>query len=191
MSKRCTVITRVHTNEGIFGESYNGDEEGDAQVRLVRTITGTLAPLLEGHDAAMVESCWQAMLPITYDILGDRALAMKAIACVDSALWDALGKALAAPLFKIWGGFRNELPIIAIGGYYGITGEELAAEMEAIAPSGLRAASSRSAARLRKRTPGGFVSRVRLAATTSSSWRTRTRGTHSKMRSASAASSTA
>src|SRR2546428_148675 len=116
MTKRCTVITRVLTAEGIVGESYNGDEEGDAQVRLVRTITGTLAPLLTGQDAAMVEACWQAMLPITYDILGDRALAMKAIACVDSALWDALGKSLGAPLFKIWGGFRTELPIVAIGG---------------------------------------------------------------------------
>ena len=137
MTKRCTVITRVLTTEGIVGESYNGDEEGDAQVRLVRTITDTLAPLLEGRDAAMVESCWQAMLPITYDILGDRALAMKAIACVDSALWDAFGKSLAAPLFKIWGGFRDELPIIAIGGYYGITGEELAAETEGYRTLGL------------------------------------------------------
>ena len=137
MTKRCTVITRVVTTEGIVGESYNGDEEGDAQVRLVRTITDTLAPLLVGHDSTMVESCWQAMLPITYDILGDRALAMRAIACVDSALWDALGKSLAAPLFKIWGGFRDELPIIAIGGYYGITGKELAAEMEGYRALGL------------------------------------------------------
>src|SRR3989442_8097588 len=85
----------------------------------------------------MVESCWQAMLPITYDILGDRALAMKAIACVDSALWDAFGKSLAAPLFKIWGGFCDELPIIAIGGYYGITGDELAAETEGYRTLGL------------------------------------------------------
>src|SRR5256886_1377710 len=137
MTKRCTVITRIFTAEGIVGESYNGDEEEDAQARLVRTITGTLAPLLEGRDAAMVEACWQAMLPITYDILGDRALALKAIACVDSALWDALGKALAAPLFKIWGGFRDELPIIAIGGYYGITAEELAAEIEGYRTPGL------------------------------------------------------
>src|SRR5712691_8476851 len=188
MTKRCTVITRVLTTEGIVGESYNGDEEGDAQVRLVRTIIDTLAPLLEGRDAAMVESCWQAMLPITYDILGDRALAMKAIACVDSALWDALGKSLAAPLFKIWGGFRSELPIIAIGGYYGITGRSSPPRWRAIALSGLRAASSRSAARLRKKTPGAFVSRARLAATTSSSWPTRIRGARSRTRSASAAS---
>src|SRR2546425_382942 len=73
MTKRCTVITRVVTTEGVIGESYNGDEEGEAQVRLVRTITERLAPLLAGRDATMVESCWQDMLPITYDILGDRA----------------------------------------------------------------------------------------------------------------------
>ena len=162
MTKRCTVITRVVTTEGIVGESYNGDEEGDAQVRLVRTITDTLAPLLEGRDAAMVESCWQAMLPITYDILGDRALAMKAIACVDSALWDALGKSLAAPLFKIWGGFRDELPIIAIGGYYGITMEELAAEMEGYRAIGLAGCKLKVGGATRKKTPNAFVSRARL-----------------------------
>src|SRR2546428_3761547 len=137
MTKRCTVITRVLTAEGIVGESYNGDEEGDAQVRLVRTITGTLAPLLVGQDAAMVEACWQAMLPITYDILGDRALAMKAIACVDTALWDALGKSLGAPLFKIWGGFRTEPSIVAIGGYYGITSRELGGQLEGYPALGL------------------------------------------------------
>src|SRR2546422_11400272 len=64
MTKRCTVITRILTAEGIVGESYNGDEEEDAQARLVRTITGTLAPLPEGRDAAMVEACWQASAPI-------------------------------------------------------------------------------------------------------------------------------
>src|SRR2546428_9024185 len=153
MTKRCTVITRILTAEGIVGESYNGDEEEDAQARLVRTITGTLAPLLEGRDAAMVEACWQAMLPITYDILGDRALAMKAIACVDSALWDAFGKSLGAPLFKIWGGFRDELPIIAIGGYYRGTPRQLAPEMEGHRPLGF----ARSQPEVARANPGSVA----------------------------------
>jgi D-galactarolactone cycloisomerase len=137
MSKRCTVITRILTSEGVIGESYNGDEEGHAQVRLVRTIRDVLAPLLIGRDATMVEACWEAVLPTTYDILGDRALAMKAIACVDSALWDLVGKSLGAPLYKVWGGFREELPIIAIGGYYGRSAAELGAEVESYREMGL------------------------------------------------------
>jgi D-arabinonate dehydratase len=42
---------------------------------------------------------------------------MQAIACVDNALWDALGKYLKQPVYKLLGGFRDKVPVIAIGGY--------------------------------------------------------------------------
>ena len=48
------------------------------------------------------------------NILRDRKLAMCAQACVDSALWDAVGKALDAPLYKIWGGYTDKLPVTCI-----------------------------------------------------------------------------
>ncbi len=35
------------------------------------------------------------------------------------ACWDAVGKALGQPLWRLWGGYRNSLPVISIGGYYG------------------------------------------------------------------------
>src|SRR5262249_15864615 len=41
----------------------------------------------------------------------------QAIAAVDIALWDALGKALGQPVFKLLGGYRERVPVIAIGGY--------------------------------------------------------------------------
>jgi L-alanine-DL-glutamate epimerase-like enolase superfamily enzyme len=37
---------------------------------------------------------------------------------VDNALWDLLGKLYDAPLYKLLGGFRDKVPVIAIGGYY-------------------------------------------------------------------------
>jgi D-arabinonate dehydratase len=43
---------------------------------------------------------------------------MQAIAAVDIAQWDALGKALQLPVYRLLGGFRDRVPIIAIGGYY-------------------------------------------------------------------------
>jgi D-arabinonate dehydratase len=117
MTTRCTIVTRVHTAGGVVGESYNGDTDAE-QAWIVRIITEELVPLLLGSSAASIERCWEAMLPPTYDILRDRSLALQAIACVDSALWDAVGKALGVPLFRLWGGYRDHLTAICIGGYY-------------------------------------------------------------------------
>jgi D-arabinonate dehydratase len=117
MTHRCTVITRVRTDDGIVGEAYNGDEF-ERQAELCRIIRDELTPLVTGMDAFNVEGCWQAMQPPTYDVLRDRKLTVEAIACVDSAIWDAIGKALNAPLYRLWGGYRDELPVVAIGGYY-------------------------------------------------------------------------
>ncbi len=117
MSNRCTLITRVHTEDGRVGEAYNGDAD-EEQLVILRIIERELAPRLLGLDGRNLESCWQAMLPCTLDILRDRTVGLQAMACIDSALWDLLGKTLQAPLSSIWGGYRAELPFIAIAGYY-------------------------------------------------------------------------
>ena len=136
MTNRCTIITRVMTREGIVGEAYNGDED-EAQPAVVRIIREELTPALLGQDAGRVERCWERMLPATFDILRERRLATSAMACVDSAIWDAVGKALGVPLWRLWGGYRDELPITAIGGYYGATHADLAEEMERYRDLGL------------------------------------------------------
>jgi L-alanine-DL-glutamate epimerase-like enolase superfamily enzyme len=43
---------------------------------------------------------------------------MQAMACVDTAIWDAFGKAVGQPLWRLWGGYRDRVPMIGIGGYY-------------------------------------------------------------------------
>jgi D-arabinonate dehydratase len=138
MTHRCTVITRVRTDAGIVGEAYNGDEH-ERQGELCHIIRDELAPLVAGMDAFNVEGCWQAMQPPTFDQLRDRKLTVEAIACVDSAIWDAIGKALNAPLYRLWGGYRDELPIIGIGGYYDPAKKpaDYGAEMAALQAEGL------------------------------------------------------
>ena len=71
-----------------------------------------------GLDAMQVERCWEAMLPATFDQLRPRWYAMQAIACVDTAIWDAVGQAVGQPLWRLWGGYRDRVPMIGIGGYY-------------------------------------------------------------------------
>lgn len=117
MTSRCTIVTRVYSRGGLIGEAYNGDTDAE-QATIVSILTDEIVPNLLGRSAANIEGCWEAMLPSTYDILRDRSLALQAMACADTALWDLLGKALGVPLFRLWGGYRDRLQAICIGGYY-------------------------------------------------------------------------
>lgn len=117
MSTRCTIVTRLHTRCGLVSEVYNGDTDAEQSV-IVGIIRDEIVPQLIGRSALAHESCWEAMLPPTYDILRDRSVALQAIACLDTAIWDVVGKAVGLPLFQLWGGYRDRLPAICIGGYY-------------------------------------------------------------------------
>ncbi len=128
MQNRCTIITKVYTHQGVVGEVYTGDTDKE-QPDILAIINNELAPALIGMDVFNTEGCWEAMKPATYDILRDRGVTMQAISCVDAAIWDTLGKALEMPLYRLWGSYRNTIPIIAIGGYYNQTSEELAREV--------------------------------------------------------------
>lgn len=117
MTHRSTIVTRVHTASGIVGEAYAGDEDaGLFDVQAI--ITNELTPMLVGQDAFAVERIWQLTRPATWDILRDRRLGLVACACIDDAIWDAIGKAVGVPLWRLWGGFRDHVPVITIGGYY-------------------------------------------------------------------------
>ena len=118
MRNRCTIITRVRTSEGIVGEAYNADEDEPLQSEIRAILLDELVPRVVGLDAFATERVWEAMLPATFDQLRPRWYAMQAMACIDTAVWDAVGKALGQPLWRLWGGYRDRIPMIGIGGYY-------------------------------------------------------------------------
>lgn len=118
MRNRCTIVTRIRTSEGIVGEAYNADEDEPLQSEIRKILHEEIVPQVVGLDAFQTERVWEAMLPVTFDQLRPRWYAMQAIACIDTALWDAVGKALGQPLWRLWGGYRDRVPMIGIGGYY-------------------------------------------------------------------------
>ncbi|HZR95821.1 MAG TPA: mandelate racemase/muconate lactonizing enzyme family protein [Gaiellaceae bacterium] len=135
MTHRSTIVVRITTVDGIVGEAYAGDEDSSL-LEIDRIINDELAPKLIGEDAFAIERCWEALRPATFDILRDRRLGLVACACVDAALWDAVGKALHQPLWRLWGGYRSRLPLIAIGGYYD-TGVDLPTEVSGLLELGV------------------------------------------------------
>lgn len=123
---RNTIVTRVYTDDGLVGEAFGGDEDM-TQKEIVALIRERFVPLLIGEDPRDVERLWGKMFFSNID-LGNRGLHMldmrnrgiltQAVAAVDNALWDLLGKIYNVPLYKLLGGYRDKVPIIAIGGYY-------------------------------------------------------------------------
>jgi D-arabinonate dehydratase len=135
---RCTVVTRLRTDEGVVSEVYNGDNRDDGRA-IVRLIHEELAPRLRGLGVFEIERIWEAMFALTHVAGGGRKTLLEAIACVDCAVWDVAGKALGRSVCALLGGYRARLPIISIGGYYmdGKTLADIGREMEAYRRAGM------------------------------------------------------
>ncbi len=131
MSTRCTVVTRLHLADGTRAEVYNGDNRSHGP-EVARLVAEELAPLVVGADVGD----WRRLHQRLWDLVPGAAMAPKhlleAIACLDTAVWDAIGRLHGVTVARLLGGARDELPIVSIGGYYeeGKTLDDLGAEMK-------------------------------------------------------------
>jgi len=135
--KRCTIVTRMRTDAGLVSEVYNGDnrEHGPEIARLIRE---ELFPLVRGMSIFEGERVWERLFALAH-ASRDKKTLLEAIACVDCALWDLVGKALGRSVGELLGGYRSRLSIISIGGYYaaGKTLGDIGREMEAYRRAGM------------------------------------------------------
>ena len=77
------------------------------------TIDTYLKPLLIGTDPLDSEYIWQSMYRRTLPF-GRKGIGMTAISAVDLAIWDAKGKILKQPVFKLLGGrTKSKIPVYA------------------------------------------------------------------------------
>jgi D-galactarolactone cycloisomerase len=135
--KRSTVITRLQTEDGPVSEVYNGDNR-EAGREIVRLIRDELGPLIKGEDIFAGERIWSKLFALTLTNR-DRKTLLEAIACIDCAVWDVVGKATGRSVRELLGGFSVKVPIISIGGYYmeGKTLADIGREMEAYRLAGM------------------------------------------------------
>lgn len=116
---RNCVFVIVETDEGIFGVGEAG------LVRRAEAITGVIndyKELLIGQDPLRIEYHWQR-LSRGFFFPHDR-IAGSALAAVDIALWDIMGKALNVPVYQLLGG-RVRDKVVCYPHMGGRTPEEL------------------------------------------------------------------
>jgi L-alanine-DL-glutamate epimerase-like enolase superfamily enzyme len=126
-----SVIVKIETDGGLvgWGEAKAAVGSAASAYGLAAIINRDYAPLLVGQDPRDVSRLWDVMYNTPregYAVarghalpqLGRRGLSIAAIAGVDIALWDLLGKSLGAPVWRLLGGRRAErMPAYASGGW--------------------------------------------------------------------------
>jgi D-galactarolactone cycloisomerase len=137
------ILVRVQTDEGVEGvglaTSYTPIEAAIAAVR------SGFGELLIGADPLAPERLYQKLFGLTWQRLAfekgwSREAIIRLSAAVDIALWDIIGKAGGLPLYRLFGGYRSEVPCYVTCAYYrdGKTRSELTDEMQMLKAQGHR-----------------------------------------------------
>ncbi len=138
VTSRCAVVTRLQVRDGPLAEIYNGDNRVHGP-EIAAIVNERLAPLLLGEDVRDRSRLYARLEATVPGAAMAPELAMQAIACVDSAVWDATARCYGVSACRLLGGFRVEMPIVSIGGYYreGKTLADLGREMEDLRRRGM------------------------------------------------------
>jgi D-galactarolactone cycloisomerase len=137
------ILVRVRTDEGIEGigiaTSYTPIE---AAIHAFRTGIGEL---VVGADPLAPEQLYRKLFALTWQRQASekgwsREAIIRISAAVDIALWDIIGKVSGLPLYRLFGGFRSEVPCYVTCAYYrdGKTLSELRDEMQMLKAQGHR-----------------------------------------------------
>lgn len=112
------IVVEVETSTGVVGVGYLQPLVGGMRT-IEMCIHEMMKPLLLGEDARDIEALWGKMWQATF-IQGRMGITVMAMSALDIALWDAVGKAEGKPLWQLWGGSGDPLPIYGSGCYRGL-----------------------------------------------------------------------
>jgi L-alanine-DL-glutamate epimerase-like enolase superfamily enzyme len=143
-----SALVQVETEGGLigFGEAKAAVGSAGTNAALVTCIEQELGPLIRGEDARDISRLWDVMYNGSrahfalarghaFPILGRRGLTVAALAGIDMALWDLLGKSLGVPVWRLLGGRRQaRMPAYASGGW--APAEGIAAELRSFVERG-------------------------------------------------------
>lgn len=97
--KRDELIIRVHTDEGItgLGSSYHAHTPHAIKA----LIDSKLGPLIVGQNPLQIQALWEKMF---FGSIHLGSAGIQALAGIDIALWDIMGKAAGQPVYRLLGG---------------------------------------------------------------------------------------
>ena len=135
------ILVRMQTDEGVQGigiaTSYTPIEAA------VKAIRSGIADLVVGEDPLAPERLYQKLFALTSQRIAfekgwSREAIVRISAAVDIAAWDIIGKVANLPLYRLFGGYRSEVPCYVTCAYYrdGKDMKELRDEIEMLKAQG-------------------------------------------------------
>ena len=118
------VTLKITTRSGVYGlgdATLNGRE-----LAVASYLSDHVVPNLIGRDAGRIEDIWQFLYRGAYWRRGP--VTMSAIAAVDVALWDILGKMAGMPVYQLLGGRSREGALV----YGHANGRDIAEASDAV-----------------------------------------------------------
>jgi mannonate dehydratase len=133
------VTLKIETDDGAYGigdATLNGREKA-----VVAYLEDHVVPTLIGRDPRRIEDIWQYLYRGAYWRRGP--VTMRAIAAVDTALWDLKGKVLGVPIYDLLGG-KSRDGVMVYGHANGDDIEQTADEVQRYLELGYRAVRAQS-----------------------------------------------
>jgi len=131
------VVVEIETSPGIVGLGYIMPLRGGIET-IGTCLKELIIPKLIGRDATQIEAIWYDLWRATYTV-GRMGIALFAMSVIDIALWDLLGKKAGLPLYRLWGGFRTEIPAYGSGCWRGLGSEGMIAKAKNYVAQGFKA----------------------------------------------------
>jgi L-alanine-DL-glutamate epimerase-like enolase superfamily enzyme len=137
------ILVRMQTDQGIEGigiaTSYTPIEAA------IKAFNSGIGELIVGADPLAPERLYQKLFSLTWQRLAfekgwSREALVRISAAVDIACWDLIGKVAGLPLYRLFGGYRDEVPCYVTCAYYrdGKTLSELRDEIQMLKAQGHR-----------------------------------------------------
>lgn len=101
--KRDEVLVRVRTDDGVEGIGASYHAHTPHAIKSI--IDSKLAPIVIGQSPLQIQALWDRMFFGTIHLGGGAA---QALAGIDIALWDILGKVTGQPIYRLLGGGEPE-----------------------------------------------------------------------------------
>lgn len=130
------LVLRIQLENGIVGESYLLSFQYSPAA--IRGAFKDLLPLITGIQAYETGKA-KEILNSQSEYFGNCGVNRWVESAINIAMWDAWGKTLELPLWKLWGTYRDKIMMYGSGGWLSYSLKELLQEVSSYASRGFKA----------------------------------------------------